>query len=164
MHGENLEFGNLIPRKLCFWREISAILSFKSIDISVFFLLKFQKKEENIQHFDANFDHIPAKLCIILSLGSHYSVILWHKVVFFLYSSTWSYHLVIPWAPRCTSSAAPTPSQVWWCVRPTPDCPAPDSLVSVCDNETSDACPFDCIRRGGKSERNNWLCAIICEV
>ena len=38
MHGKNVEFGNLIPGKLCFWREIYAILreniSFRCIFLS----------------------------------------------------------------------------------------------------------------------------------
>ena len=44
MHGQNVEFGNLIPWKLSFWREIFAILDGKfsiEMDMCVYLLLFF---------------------------------------------------------------------------------------------------------------------------
>ena len=57
MHGKNAEFGNLIPGKFCFWREIFAILkvnlSFRWIFWS--FSSKYFWKFVNNSHFWRNF-------------------------------------------------------------------------------------------------------------
>ena len=62
---KNVEFGNLIPGKICFWREIFAILrenlSFRWI---------FRSFSYNKSHFDNIFDHMPGKFCIFSSLNS----------------------------------------------------------------------------------------------
>ena len=68
MHGTNVEFSNLIPGKLCFRREIFAILR-ENINLDVFFCLFLTKMSEKLlQIFDAICDHIPRKVCILSSL------------------------------------------------------------------------------------------------
>ena len=48
MHGNNLEFGNFIPGKFCFWREIFAILRGNLSLRWIFWCVFLVKKSENL--------------------------------------------------------------------------------------------------------------------
>ena len=48
MHGQNVEFGNLIPGKCCFWKEIFAILR-GNLSFRWIFFIFFLKNSENWQ-------------------------------------------------------------------------------------------------------------------
>ena len=78
MHGKNVEFGNLIPGKLSFWKEIFAILrgnlSFRWY--FCLFLTHFSENMQTINIFDANFDF--------------YS----REILHFFQPSTWVYFMV----------------------------------------------------------------------
>ena len=73
IHGKNMEFGHLILGKLCFWRDIIAILrghSSFNLDGNVcLFLTKISEICKIFHIFDNIFDHIPVKFCIFSSLS-----------------------------------------------------------------------------------------------
>ena len=95
MYGKNVESRSLIPRKLCFWREIFAILrgniSFRWI------FLSFSYKQI-LTYF---FYHIPGKFCIFSSLenGIYCTVCNW-KIKSEDSYSTSQLLLIIPKAPK----------------------------------------------------------------
>ena len=70
MHGKYAEFGNLIPGKLCFWREIFCNLEGKLYHLYGYFCLYLKHLFANlykIHIFDGNIDHISGKCLLLFS-------------------------------------------------------------------------------------------------
>ena len=80
MHGKNVEFGNLIPGKFCFWREILAILrdnvSFRWIFCSFFYrnLWKIHIFDNIFRHILGRFFIFPAWVVIDAIMSPGYKV------------------------------------------------------------------------------------------